>query len=144
MARLSKTAAKEMSYLVSKWALKYGSRIYGSALQYKGSVEMAIIPNKIGKIMISSGVKQFATGAMSFASTFSLFPQYFEESGNLLSKWKKIINGVTLERDRMSLIKQMSKEIHDCARKWESKIGMQSWIDLLTFFIPIPFVGWTN
>lgn len=141
LATLSKKTSKEVAYLVGKWAVKYGSRVYGSALNYARTAEMAIIPNKIGKLLISSGSKGLAIGFLKFGSTFALFPEAFNETSQAFDKWKKILDGTTLERDKERLARAMGDDIAGIVQKWRHKIGMQSWIDVLTFFIPIPFAG---
>lgn len=138
---LTKAAAKEVSYLVAKWSVKYAAKIYGSALNYKDAVEFAVIPNKIGKILISSTAKAAIIAPLKFVNTFALFPQMHVELASSFDRWKKTIDSVTLVQDKEKLVKQMTTDLNNLMGKWNAKIGLQSWIDLLTFFIPIPFAG---
>lgn len=141
LGQLSSKTGKEISWLVAKWAFKYGSRVYGTALNYSRNVEMAVIPNKIGKKLITSNMKMAALAPLRFTNTFSLFPQYHSETQQAFAKWETIIKNTTNKVEKQRLQKAMADEIYALSNKWNLKIGIQSWIDVLTFFIPIPFSG---
>lgn len=144
MQVLAKKAAKEVSYLAAKWAVKYGSKIYGAALTYKFAAELAVIPNKIGKIVLKGAPSMLIGGFISFADTFAMFPQMFAESQQCLDKWTKVLKNTHLERDREIHGRALANELHSISRKWENKMGVSAWLNILQMFIPIPFSAWVN
>jgi hypothetical protein len=138
---LSKAAMAKVAKMAADYMWKVSCQAYGSALGFKHSVEMHVIPQKVGKYMISQGAREVAHGVLSFIGTFALFPKYFEESDREARKHTAILMKLKTDAEKRKYAKYtIQPAMEKLQWKWRNKIGLQSWIDFIRFWIPIPFL----
>jgi hypothetical protein len=138
MAGLSKKVVKDTCLLMGKWIVRFSADFYAKAFEWKHNIEMLLIPKKIGKLVLSNASRAAVHGLVSFGDTFiSMFDDSYLSTWKI--KWSNKLSNAS-EKDRDALTREMAHELHALVTEHKFHVGLQSWIDFIQFFIPIPFL----
>jgi len=131
--------AKAVSKLVGKYLAGIAVDTYSGAFNSKIALQTSLIPSKIRDMLGTTGTN-LALGAISFTNTFSdLFMVPTLEYPKVEAKVKSIRANPNLTSQQKK--EKIEKLVTDFMFYYHNKVGVQSWIDLINFLIPIPFVG---
>jgi hypothetical protein len=124
--------------LLGKYVVGTTAKVYGFTLSNKLKLQHALIPEQIASILGSTGMDSLFA-ATAFIPTFSTFIDNSSIAPELERKLKSIATNPGFSVGVKT--KKITRIINEYMTHVRDSAGIQSWIDLLNFLCPIPFVG---